>query len=180
MPALFAFGYAAENKLNHSMQQMAQEADHSKEMAVYTTVNREDIRNTHRTDPLKAESQLTELYRQSVEQSGVCVVPNLQLWHKAANYWQENPFKILAGLGGTFLTQYTWLTFTIISLMISLALVVTSSHGGVHFLWKSGTRAHSLSAQGDAHSCLWTVCSHWNAAGPHGIQGIHGSQWKIH
>jgi hypothetical protein len=121
MPALFAFGYAAENKLNHSMLKMAQEADHSKEMAVYTTVNREDIRNTHRTDPLKAESQLTELYRQSVEQSGVCVVPTLRPWHKAANYWQENPFKILVGLGGTFLTQYTLLAFytlTIISLMI--------------------------------------------------------------
>lgn len=165
------------------MLKMAQEADHSKEMAVYTTVSREDIRNTHRTDPLKAESQLAELYRQSVEQSGVCIVPTLQPWHKAANYWQENPFKILAGLGGTFMMQFTWLTVytcIIIPLMIFLSLVVSSSHGGVHFLWKSGTRAHSLSAQGDAHSCLWTVCSHRHAAWPHGIQRVHGSQWKIH
>lgn len=101
MPALFAFGYAAENRLNQKMLEMAQEADHSKDMAVYTTVHREDIRDTHKTDPLKAESQLTQLYRQSVEQSGVCVVPTLRPWHKAANFFQENPFKILAGLGGT-------------------------------------------------------------------------------
>lgn len=106
MPPLFAFGFAAENRLNHKMLEMAQEADHSKDMAVYTTIHRQDIRATHKTDPLKAESQLTELYRQSVEQSGVCVVPTLKPWHNAANFFQENPFKILAGLGG-MLRKYT-------------------------------------------------------------------------
>jgi hypothetical protein len=106
MPPLFAFGFAAENRLNQRMLEMAQEADHSKDMAVYTTVHRQDIRATYKADPLKAESQLTELYRQSVEQSGVCVVPTLKPWHNAANFFQENPFKILAGLGG-MLRKYT-------------------------------------------------------------------------
>ena len=41
------------------------------------------------------EKQLMDLYRQSVTQSGVRVVPELQLHHKIANFWQDHPFRIL-------------------------------------------------------------------------------------
>lgn len=44
--------------------------------------------------------QLVELYRKSVENSGVRIVPgnSLGIHHKFANFWQENPFKMLTAL----------------------------------------------------------------------------------
>merc|ERR1740136_479363 len=50
---------------------------------------------------LAADRQLHALYRKSVEESGVRIVPgdSLSIHHLVANFWQENPFKILAGLG---------------------------------------------------------------------------------
>ena len=45
------------------------------------------------------EDQLMQLYRQSVASSGVRIVPELRLHHKAANYCYEHPFHILAGIG---------------------------------------------------------------------------------
>jgi len=46
------------------------------------------------------ERQLGELYRKSVENSGIRIVPgnSLGLHHRIANFWQENPFKILIAL----------------------------------------------------------------------------------
>lgn len=101
MPALFAFGYTSENKLIHRMDEIATENEYNREMAQYTTVDRKDLHDAQKGTSLAADKQLTELYRQSVEQSGVRVVPGNQLGphHKFANYWQENPFKILACLG---------------------------------------------------------------------------------
>ncbi|KAL7445263.1 hypothetical protein ACHAXH_008240 [Discostella pseudostelligera] len=47
------------------------------------------------------ENALVEKFRESVVNSGVRVVPgnSLGLHHEIANFWQENPFKILAGIG---------------------------------------------------------------------------------
>lgn len=101
MPALFAFGYTSENKLIHRMDEIATENEHSHEMARYTTVDRKDLHDAQKGVNQAADQQLTELYRQSVEQSGVRVVPGDSLGphHKFMNFWQENPFKILACLG---------------------------------------------------------------------------------
>jgi hypothetical protein len=101
MPALFAFGFTSENKLIHRMDEIAEENVYSREMAQYTTVDRKDLHDAQKGTNLAADKQLTELYRQSVEQSGVRVVPGDSLgpYHKMANYFQENPFKILALLG---------------------------------------------------------------------------------
>ncbi len=48
------------------------------------------------------ENALVEKFRESVVNSGVRVVPgnSLGVHHEIANFWQENPFKILAGIGG--------------------------------------------------------------------------------
>jgi len=83
------------------MDEMAEEHEYSREMARYTTIDRKDLHDAQKGTNLAADKQLTELYRQSVEQSGVRVVPGntLGMHHKFANYWQENPFKILACLG---------------------------------------------------------------------------------
>jgi len=127
MPPLFAFAFASEQKLVHSMHEMASHADHSKKMAEWT---QEHALNEHksrlnrmstqkilsqpgmRTEGNLAapgdaqaeeerEKKILQRFRASVVNSGVRVVPGdgLGLQHKVANFWQENPFKILAGLG---------------------------------------------------------------------------------
>lgn len=121
MPPLFAFAFAAEQKLVHSMNEMASRADHSKQMAEWS---HEDAMERHRktlqrmatqkilAQPGMRESSLTspneldeererrvrDKFRESVLNSGVRVVPgdSLGLHHVIANFWQENPFKILA------------------------------------------------------------------------------------
>ena len=46
------------------------------------------------------EDQLSELYKKSIENSGIRIVPgsSLGLHHRIANFWQENPVKILTAL----------------------------------------------------------------------------------
>uniref|UniRef100_A0A7S1D715 HIG1 domain-containing protein n=1 Tax=Cyclophora tenuis TaxID=216820 RepID=A0A7S1D715_CYCTE len=50
---------------------------------------------------ISTEERLTELYRQSVNSSGVRIVPGdkLGIHHRVANYWQEKPFNVLAAMG---------------------------------------------------------------------------------
>ena len=126
MPPLFAFGYAAESKLVHRMHEMASEAQHSKHMAEWTQQHMLDEHkkqlqrmstqkilsqhglagqnlavNADKEDE-EYEKEIVSKFRQSVLNSGVRVVPgdSLGLHHKIANFWQENPFKILACVGG--------------------------------------------------------------------------------
>jgi len=126
MPPLFAFAFSAEQKLVHSMHEMASRADHSKKMAMWT---HDEGLNEHKTKlhrmstqqilsqpgirtegslvvpdekhDEEKEKEILKKFRDSVINSGVRVVPGDSLGpqHKIANFWQENPFKILAGLG---------------------------------------------------------------------------------
>ena len=127
MPPLFAFGLAAESKLVHRMHEMASHAEHSEKMAHWSHQHQQqryDDLDEHRkklqrmtTQKILSEAgmmggigayddehekQLTEKFRESVVNSGVRVVSgdSLGLHHQIANFWQENPFKILAGIGG--------------------------------------------------------------------------------
>lgn len=122
MPPLFAFAAAAENKLVHSMHEMASHAEHSKQMAEWSQQHElnehrkqlqrmstqnilaqpgmRDEGNLTATDE-KNEQKIRDKFRESVMNSGVRVVPgdSLGVPHKIANFWQENPFKILAAVG---------------------------------------------------------------------------------
>ena len=111
----------------HRMHEMASEAEHSKHMAEWT---HQHVIQEHK-DQLKRmatqkilqqpgmenaiaakstgndddhEREIMEKFRESVLNSNVRVVPGSELgfYHKVANFWQENPFKILAFLGGKF------------------------------------------------------------------------------
>lgn len=122
MPPLFAFAVAAEGKLVHRMHEMANEAEHSKQMAEWSS---EHALKEHRKElqrmttqkilaepGMREEGNLTKSdeeheerilakFRESVVNSGVRVVPgdSLGMHHRAANFFQENPFKMLAALG---------------------------------------------------------------------------------
>lgn len=105
MPALFVFGLSSEMKLSHKMHEIAEESRHNQR-----TVQWAEAKHSKQQHPASAssaasilseqekEKQLTELYKQSVKESGVCIVPGNQLsfYHVAANYTAANPIKVLA------------------------------------------------------------------------------------
>ena len=125
VPPLFMFGFSSESKLRHRMEQMAHEADHSRSTAEWAeehrerTIAEENARisqassglqrmhtssvTTERTaadvDNLSSEDverQLTELYNQSVQNSGVRIVPSpVQLLAResiqnSCGYWRPD------------------------------------------------------------------------------------------
>mmetsp|Transcript_138 Transcript_138/g.252 ORF Transcript_138/g.252 Transcript_138/m.252 type:complete len:300 (-) Transcript_138:264-1163(-) len=113
MPALFMFSASGEQKLRHKMEQVASETEHSREVVHWA--EQQQRRNyqqqqqklmsakdgmTARESEVEREKRLAELYRQGVENSGVRVVQGdtLSVHHQLANFWQENPFKILAAM----------------------------------------------------------------------------------
>eukprot|EP00986_Skeletonema_menzelii_P008226 scaffold3419_cov112-Skeletonema_menzelii.AAC.3 len=125
MPPLFAFAAAAENKLVHRMHEMAAERSHSREMAEWSTQTQQKMLNEHKQQLKKMSTQkilaqpgmtdkgaisvheneekereIAEKFRESVVNSGVRVVSgDLGMHHRLANFWQENPFKILTAVG---------------------------------------------------------------------------------
>jgi len=129
MPPLFAYAFSAEQKLVHSMHEMANHADHSKQMAEWSQEqehaleqHKQSLRKMatqkilsqpgmHSSSTLASsdseelneeqERELAKKFRESVVDSGVRVVEGdmLGVHHMIANFWQENPFKILAAIG---------------------------------------------------------------------------------
>lgn len=108
MPALFVFGLTSERKLEHSMKRIA--AEESETSVAYQELARkhkdeelkkvkESIRRSMNAD--ETETSVNDLYQKALGIENVRVVPGDKLaYHQQfANFWQENPFKILAGIG---------------------------------------------------------------------------------
>lgn len=122
MPPLFAFAAAAENKLVHSIHDMASRTEHSKQMAEWSAQrelheHRKKLQKMTTQKILSQpgmrsdgnlkqsneehEKEIEAKFRESVLNSGVRVVSgnSLGMHHTIANFWQENPFKILGAIG---------------------------------------------------------------------------------
>jgi hypothetical protein len=117
MPALFAFAFTAENKLIHRMEEVADETEHA--IASVEWADREQrkrIQDAQKAttammmlrDPvmhktiIEKDDELKVLYRQSIVENGhIRIVDgdSLGIHHKAANYVQANPIKVLGGIG---------------------------------------------------------------------------------
>jgi hypothetical protein len=103
MPVLFTFAFSAERMLDHKMQELANTNEHNRSSAAWAekkhAENMHKVIQTTSKDAVKdvnTEEQLLQLYRESVVNSGVRIVPSLGPQHKIANFWQENPVKMLA------------------------------------------------------------------------------------
>ena len=105
------------------MHDMAAKTEHSKQMAEYSSqrelhehrkklqrmstqkiLAQPGMRNenlTQQSDQQQKEHEkdIKAQFRDSVLNSGVRVVDSLGVHHKIANFWQENPFKILTAIG---------------------------------------------------------------------------------
>ena len=106
MPPFFMYALSSEKKLNHKMREMADEADHAKKINEWAE-NQASSSASASSLPSSnvgtiSDSHLHALYRQSVEESGVRIIPgeSLSVHHKVANFFQEYPFTILSCLGG--------------------------------------------------------------------------------
>jgi hypothetical protein len=101
MPALFVFGLTSETRLTSKMHEIATQTQHTSRTVEWAERQAKSSgyhhphvsRETH-------EMHLSSLYQQSIDQTGVRVVPGdaLGLHHRALNYLQANPIKILASL----------------------------------------------------------------------------------
>eukprot|EP00527_Entomoneis_sp_CCMP2396_P005495 CAMPEP_0198143276 /NCGR_PEP_ID=MMETSP1443-20131203/6262_1 /TAXON_ID=186043 /ORGANISM="Entomoneis sp., Strain CCMP2396" /LENGTH=274 /DNA_ID=CAMNT_0043806493 /DNA_START=76 /DNA_END=901 /DNA_ORIENTATION=+ len=101
MPALFSFAWASERHLEYKMHEIAQESQHSRETVKWAEEHHMALsKQKEKFQELDKEVHLIDLYRRSVEESGVCIVPGnfLGIHHRAANYVYTNPFKVLVGL----------------------------------------------------------------------------------
>eukprot|EP00591_Stephanopyxis_turris_P007345 CAMPEP_0195525964 /NCGR_PEP_ID=MMETSP0794_2-20130614/26712_1 /TAXON_ID=515487 /ORGANISM="Stephanopyxis turris, Strain CCMP 815" /LENGTH=263 /DNA_ID=CAMNT_0040656553 /DNA_START=12 /DNA_END=803 /DNA_ORIENTATION=+ len=110
MPPFFAFALAGEIKVNELNRHSADEREYARRVKKWATdVVDEDHKDKADYEPLsieEREKKLSELYKKSVAGMGVRIVPgdNLGIHHRVANFWQENPFKVLsaAGAGAVF------------------------------------------------------------------------------
>lgn len=101
MPALFTFAWTSERHLEHKMIEIAQENQHSRETVKWAEEQHRAMTDNNKEVMMRnvdSEVQLMEMYRRSVEESGVCIVPgnSLGLHHRVANYVYSNPFKVWA------------------------------------------------------------------------------------
>lgn len=90
MPALFVAALSSELKLSEKMKQIANETQHNHETVKWA----EEQWQKHGNENTQAQ-HLSELYEQSIRNTGVCIVPELQWYHQAANFTAENPLKVL-------------------------------------------------------------------------------------
>jgi len=112
MPPFFVFALTSEMKVGQKMEQMATEAHHAKEVEEWHQKERKPQMfrylgggggSDHRdSDVRQQEMQMMNVYRKSIENSGVRIVPgdSLSIHHVVSNFIQEHPFKLLAFIGG--------------------------------------------------------------------------------
>ena len=105
------------------MHDMAAKTEHSKQMAEYSSqrelhehrkklqrmstqkilaqpgMRNENLTQQSNHQQEEHENEIEAQFRDSVLNSGVRVVDSLGVHHKIANFWQENPFKILTAIG---------------------------------------------------------------------------------
>lgn len=107
MPPLFMFGLASEKTVNSSVRESQNRQQHAKEINQWADENSNidaaaGIRNTEEKASLEEkQTRLSSLYAKSVQDSGIRIVKGDRLGphHIVANFWQENPFKVLLGIG---------------------------------------------------------------------------------
>lgn len=115
MPALFMFAFTAETRLTEKMREIAQETEHShasvrwaekqlekqqKQQLSSSSSAAQQVAPSGGAPLVDPEAQLLRLYQQSVEQSGVQIVPgdSLTLYQRSANFVAGNPLKVVLGL----------------------------------------------------------------------------------
>jgi len=95
------------------MEEMAEEAHHAKDLQKWQDNNEQERQpkmfgyvrgkeDDHRASEIRdQELQMTNMYRNSIENSGVRIVPGASLspHHVACNFIQEHPFKLLTVVG---------------------------------------------------------------------------------
>ena len=181
MPALFMFAFTAETRLTHKMHEIARETEHShasvrwaeeqlekqQQKQSSSSSSSSQLQQQHSTgakgSPLvDPEAQLLRLYQQSVENSGVQIVPgdSLTLYQRTANFVAANPLKVVLGCA---IPSVAWIFYGRTGkehLQLSMKLLHTRVFG--QFATLSGTCMMIFSTRLDdsldKHECLCLFC----------------------
>jgi hypothetical protein len=94
MPGFFVFALTSEHKVSHRMREVADETEHA-----MRTVEWADREARRQSLGKEEKSKMHDLYRQAIMDSNVRLVPKLGVHHSIANYIQNNPVKVLLGVG---------------------------------------------------------------------------------
>lgn len=109
MPALGMFALTSELKVNQKKEKMAAEQQHARELHEWH--EKMNVRKPkmfpyaggsgNQSVGKEHDTHMVELYRTSVKNSGVRIVPgdSLALYQRASNFVQEHPFKLLSIVG---------------------------------------------------------------------------------
>jgi len=110
MPALFMFGLTSELRVAHETRNVMHDTHNTLKAAEWAEEQHAENLKVKDLTPSERDMQITELYRQSVINSGVRVVQGdrLGLHHQVMNYGQENPVKILALVGIPSIAWIFW------------------------------------------------------------------------
>ena len=103
MPPLFVFALTSELKVAQSVRENIYNNHNQRQSVEWAEQqHKENLKvKTKSFSQIEKDQQITELYRQSVTNSGVRVVPgdHLGVHHRLMNFGQDNPLKILACVG---------------------------------------------------------------------------------
>ena len=103
MPPLFVFALTSELKVAQSVRENIYNNHNQRQSVEWAEQqHKENLKvKTQSFSQIEKDQQITELYRQSVTNSGVRVVPgdHLGVHHRLMNFGQDNPLKILACVG---------------------------------------------------------------------------------
>ena len=103
MPPLFVFALTSELKVAQSVRENIYNNHNQRQSVDWAEQqHKENLKvKTKSFSQIEKDQQITELYRQSVTNSGVRVVPgdHLGVHHRLMNFGQDNPLKILACVG---------------------------------------------------------------------------------
>jgi hypothetical protein len=123
MPAMFAFGFVAEDKMVHRMREVANETEHS----IHSVEWAEKERLVRKTTQ---DVKLHDLYREAVLHSNVRLIEGeMNVFHKSANYVQANPFKVIIGIGVPSVALIFWGRTTKEHLSMQLKILHTRVYG---------------------------------------------------
>ena len=103
MPAVFVAALSSELKLSNRMREIAQETKHTLDTATWAQEQWEEQKHS---SGLSEGQHVTALYQESLRNTNVCVVPELQFYHNAANFVAKNPLGTLAAAA---VPAYIWI-----------------------------------------------------------------------
>ena len=170
----------------HRMEEVSTETEHTIKLVEWA--DRHHRKNSIPTaDEQQKQEELRALYRRSILNSNVRVVDGDELtaYHKAANYVQANPFKLILSIGIPAVAYIFYgktgkdhCKFILFGISTSFPLIIgTSMNTHLTIIIVSFS---VLAAQDSSYTSFGSIHSDLYIVGCHGLERNDGSSWKVY